>query len=613
MAVPAAATAAAKAGLARKAAPLLGIAAAIVLGLPLLLVFAATVIVSQHEKALTESRCAVGVAAPNAKAGEIPSDLLAVYMAAGQHYGVDWRLLAGIGAVETDHGRNLAVSSAGALGWMQFMPSTWAAYGVDADGDGRRDPWTMADAVYGAANYLQALLAQEDGDLRGAIFGYNHADWYVNEVLQAARDYGYGSRDVQATTPQAALGEFDLDQAVAIANRRQGRVAFAVADASGRLLAAYRPHQQFHSASITKAMLLVAALRDHAGADIPAGLRAQLESMIRASDNDAANAVYRKLGAGGVERVAEQAGMRSFELDDRPSQAYMLGDSLVTAGDQARLFARITDLVPERHRAFAHDLLASVTATWGIPAAAAPGTTVLSKAGWRPEVDDGGWTIVQAAQVPAAVGPLGISVLTDSAPDERYGQETVHKIAASLLANAGLDTMATGCEGIGGGGPQAVRQAADELEAMRLPYCYGGGHGSTPAKPSAGIDPDCGGPVVGLDCSSSVSWVLQRAGYDVPTMATPAWQAWAEPGRGEDGITLWNKPYGADAHIIIQIGDRFFGTSSFGHPSKGPGPAWFDTPPSAAYLAGFTPLRIPDSAKPATDPSKQPNHEPLEV
>ena len=73
-------------------------------------------------------------------------------------------------------------------GWMQFMPSTWEAYGVDANDDGRKDPYNPVDAICAAARYLNAAGGEED--LRTAIFAYNHADWYVDEVLLYANQYG---------------------------------------------------------------------------------------------------------------------------------------------------------------------------------------------------------------------------------------------------------------------------------------------------------------------------------------------------------------------------------------------------------------------------------------
>jgi hypothetical protein len=114
----------------------------------------------------------------------IPIFLLPIYQAAGIQYGVRWEVLAAINEIETDYGRNLNVSSAGALGWMQFMPATWKAYGTDANRDGDRDPYNPVDAIFAAARYLKAAGAETD--LRRAIFAYNHADWYVADVLERA-------------------------------------------------------------------------------------------------------------------------------------------------------------------------------------------------------------------------------------------------------------------------------------------------------------------------------------------------------------------------------------------------------------------------------------------
>ena len=118
----------------------------------------------------------------------IPPFLLPLYQAAGIEYGVRWEVLAAINEIETDYGRNLNVSSAGALGWMQFMPATWKQYGVDANKDDLKDPYNPADAIFAAARYLKAAGAEKD--LRKAIFAYNHADWYVDSVLLRARLIG---------------------------------------------------------------------------------------------------------------------------------------------------------------------------------------------------------------------------------------------------------------------------------------------------------------------------------------------------------------------------------------------------------------------------------------
>jgi hypothetical protein len=119
---------------------------------------------------------------------EIPPFLLPIYQACGTQYGIPWQVLASINKIETGFGTNLNVSTAGAVGWMQFLPSTWKAYGLDANGDGRKDPYNPVDAVCAAARYLKA--AGGDTDLRRAIFAYNHATWYVDEVILYAQQYG---------------------------------------------------------------------------------------------------------------------------------------------------------------------------------------------------------------------------------------------------------------------------------------------------------------------------------------------------------------------------------------------------------------------------------------
>jgi hypothetical protein len=126
----------------------------------------------------------------------IPPFLLPIYQAAGAAYGIPWQVLAAINEVETDYGRDLSVSSAGAEGWMQFMPATWARYGVDVNRDGYQDPYNPADAIFAAARYLAA--AGGASDIRAAIFSYNHSRAYVTSVLLRARLLG--------GTPPALLG-----------------------------------------------------------------------------------------------------------------------------------------------------------------------------------------------------------------------------------------------------------------------------------------------------------------------------------------------------------------------------------------------------------------------
>jgi murein DD-endopeptidase MepM/ murein hydrolase activator NlpD len=114
--------------------------------------------------------------------------LLALWQRAGAAYGIPWQVLGAINKVESNWGRNMGPSSAGAIGWMQFMPSTWLRWGVDANGDGVADPWNPDDAIYSAARYLAA--AGGASDLYRSVYAYNHADWYVHEVLSLADLYG---------------------------------------------------------------------------------------------------------------------------------------------------------------------------------------------------------------------------------------------------------------------------------------------------------------------------------------------------------------------------------------------------------------------------------------
>src|SRR5260221_158107 len=141
-------------------------------------------------------------------AAGVPPVLIPIYQRAAVAYGLGAQgpaVLAGINEIETAFGTNLNVSSAGAVGWMQFMPETWAGYGVDANGDGVKDPFNPEDAIYAAASYLSA--AGMPADTYGAIYAYNHADWYVAEVLANASCYapqlgGGGGRLIAAPQPE---------------------------------------------------------------------------------------------------------------------------------------------------------------------------------------------------------------------------------------------------------------------------------------------------------------------------------------------------------------------------------------------------------------------------
>jgi len=122
----------------------------------------------------------------------VPSSYLNLYKASAAKYcpGMSWTVLAAIGEIESGNGANEGPSSAGALGPMQFLPSTWAEWGITGFGQtGAPDIWNPLDAVPSAARMLCADGAGNTATLRGAIFSYNHATWYVDEVLALASEY----------------------------------------------------------------------------------------------------------------------------------------------------------------------------------------------------------------------------------------------------------------------------------------------------------------------------------------------------------------------------------------------------------------------------------------
>jgi hypothetical protein len=122
----------------------------------------------------------------------VPSSYLNLYKASAAKYcpGMSWTVLAAIGEIESGNGANVGPSSAGARGPMQFMPATWAEWGIVGFGQtGPPDIMNPLDAVPSAARMLCADGAGNAATLRGAIFAYNHATWYVDEVLALASEY----------------------------------------------------------------------------------------------------------------------------------------------------------------------------------------------------------------------------------------------------------------------------------------------------------------------------------------------------------------------------------------------------------------------------------------
>ena len=199
----------------------------------------------------------VSFTTPPANPQRLPlSSLHVLWERAGSTYGIPWQVLAAINKIESNFGGNMGPSSAGAVGWMQFMPSTWLRWGVDADGDGIADPWNATDAIFAAARYLAAAGGQTD--ISRGVFAYNHADWYVREVLDLARVYGEGGMTQTVDLQQVQVR---LDSA------RQ-----EVVRANAELVSAQSREQQF----------LKVAQRLHAGVESAALLSDRLAAERRA-------------------------------------------------------------------------------------------------------------------------------------------------------------------------------------------------------------------------------------------------------------------------------------------------------------------------------------------
>jgi murein DD-endopeptidase MepM/ murein hydrolase activator NlpD len=160
-----------------------------------------------------------------------------LWQKAGATYGIPWQVLAAINKVESNFGRNMGPSSAGAIGWMQFMPSTWLRWGTDANGDGVADPWNPEDAIFSAARYLAAAGGRTD--ISRGVFAYNHAQWYVDEILGLARLYGQNGVDVPFTYDRLQVKLQAAQQAIARQNKAVVRATLLERSLARRARALY--------------------------------------------------------------------------------------------------------------------------------------------------------------------------------------------------------------------------------------------------------------------------------------------------------------------------------------------------------------------------------------
>ena len=234
--------------------------------------------------------------------------------------------------------------------------------------------------------------------------------------------------------PRRPGGEQKVPTAAALrdawryANQRGGLVSIAVVDSEGELRGRAEG-RRYAAASVVKAMLLAAEVRrlKQAGAGIDSTSDSLLRAMVTYSDNDAADAIYQRVGDAGLFKVAQRAGMKRFTV------AGHWGNAQIAAADMARLFGDLDHVLARRHRKYAKGLLGSITESqrWGISAAAGDRWAVRFKGGWLPDRA----LAHQAAELRERDGnrDLSMAILTDEQPSHGYATETMRGVATRLL------------------------------------------------------------------------------------------------------------------------------------------------------------------------------------
>lgn len=224
--------------------------------------------------------------------------------------------------------------------------------------------------------------------------------------------------------------------AIDYAQRRAGNPTFALK--TKHQWCAYRPWHTEPSASVIKAMILVAFLdRDDVRTrGLSGDERNTLAAMIERSDDNSANYVfYNYVGYGGLDALAGRAGMRHFHTHPDPDGCVCeyWGRTSIAAGDQARFFLHLPRYVPSRHRAYVLKLLASIDpgfGYWGIADVNVPGWVKHWKSGWGAGT---GWVDSQSILLTRGNMKVGVSILTHNDPDHTYGKNTLRGIAGRLL------------------------------------------------------------------------------------------------------------------------------------------------------------------------------------
>lgn len=350
----------------------------------------------------------------------------------------------------------------------------------------------------------------------------NSGEWSGLVTIKVAE--GQATTQLTSEAPSASEssqpGSLETGTAITYAQSQTSLVGFAVINSSGQIVSSYNATATDYGRSITKAMLLVAYLRQAGDGELSAQARTNLQAMIERSANGnkgpGADWVYHQLHDPNaqVEQVAHDAGMSNFRLDTS-DPVYVLGRSHVSAQDMALLFSKIRQLIPSSQQGYAMTLLSNIApgdpGHEGIYNAGVASGPIYSKSGWEQETN-GKYTFNQAALVTIAGQQYAIAVITANNPSFSVGESIVQNIATDLFAPltqpAAIDAANTGVgceqepEETGELGTRIVQIAQSQINV------YDGGNYCSPYSQGR----------CELWCSDFLTWVWEQAGVKVPIL-----------------------------------------------------------------------------------------------
>ncbi len=305
---------------------------------------------------------------------------------------------------------------------------TWS-FATGFHGPFRPAPSTLAKQVSRHVVILRTTIALPAGRFRWLACFHASGD---QALLNPRRPHGCTGRGYHGSgyLPNGFPGPAAVAHAAGYLARRAGRTGFAVVDSEGRMSGVHE-HRTFVSASVVKAMLLVAYLHrlDARGQHhIDSFSNSFLYPMIHVSDNSAATQTWSIVGDGGLYAVAHAAGMTDFSI------VGIWANAQISAADQAKFFFEMDSLIPTEFVGYARFLLSTIAGyeSWGIPAVARPrGYQVFFKGGWR---GTGlGQLVHQVGRLERHHLTFSIAVMTDGDPSMGYGISTIQGVTASLL------------------------------------------------------------------------------------------------------------------------------------------------------------------------------------